>query len=146
MPLSRSAPARRGDATWQSACRRGTGRRGEDLAAEHLRRLGYRILARNARTGEGEIDLVASDGATIAFVEVKTSRLQRGRSRAGPSTPPLERLGHGQRARLRRLALAWLCEHRGERPAPPAIRFDAIGVLLDEQGALLTLEHLEGAW
>jgi hypothetical protein len=37
-------------------------------------------------------------------------------------------------------------DHRGERPAPPGIRFDAIGVLLDERGGLLALEHLEGAW
>jgi putative endonuclease len=123
-----------------------SGRRGEELAAEHLRRLGYRILARNARTGEGEIDLVARDGDTIAFIEVKTSRLQGRRSPAGLSTPPLERPGAGRRARLRRLALAWLCAHRGELPAPPEIRFDAIGVLIDAQDGLLALEHLQRAW
>ncbi|MBI4601734.1 MAG: YraN family protein, partial [Planctomycetes bacterium] len=49
----------------------GLGRRGERAAARHLRRQGLRILARNVREGRGEIDLVALDGATLVFVEVK---------------------------------------------------------------------------
>ncbi len=49
-------------------------RRGEDLAYEHLCRLGYRIVARNfrARASKGEIDLVGWDGDRLAFIEVKT--------------------------------------------------------------------------
>src|SRR5512138_1390132 len=50
------------------------GRLGEDLAHRLLRRSGYRVVARNwrPRSGAGEIDIVAWDGATLAFVEVKT--------------------------------------------------------------------------
>ncbi len=52
------------------------GRLGEELAAAHLRRLGFATLARNVRTRHGEIDLIVFDGRTLAFVEVKT-RLAR---------------------------------------------------------------------
>lgn len=48
------------------------GRRGEKLAARHLRRQGLRIVCRNARRGHGEIDLVVLDGRTLVFVEVKS--------------------------------------------------------------------------
>ena len=50
------------------------GDRGERAAARHLRRRGLRILGRNYRTALGEIDLIARDGDTLAFVEVKTRR------------------------------------------------------------------------
>jgi len=48
------------------------GRSGEDLAAKHLGKLGYRLLERNYSTKQGEIDLIAVDNDTIVFVEVKT--------------------------------------------------------------------------
>ena len=50
------------------------GRGGEDLAAEHLRRLGYRIIERNYRTRQAEIDIIARHEEVIVFVEVKTRR------------------------------------------------------------------------
>jgi len=50
------------------------GKRGEDLAAEYLRRKGFQILKRNYRAGRKEIDLIAKDGNTIVFVEVKAGR------------------------------------------------------------------------
>ncbi len=50
------------------------GKSGEDRAAKHVERLGYRILERNFRTPMGEIDLIALDGDTIAFIEVKTRK------------------------------------------------------------------------
>lgn len=53
--------------------RRAVGKLGEDLAAEHIRsRLGYEILERNFYTRFGEIDIIARDGDTLAFVEVKS--------------------------------------------------------------------------
>jgi putative endonuclease len=119
--------------------RAATGRRGEELAAAHLSRRGFRILDRNVRSRYGEIDLVACDGKVLAFVEVKTTRRGRG-------APPLERLGRAQRARLRRLALSWLLSRPRTAPRPPEVRFDAIGIVLDARGRLLALEHLEGAW
>lgn len=50
------------------------GRSGEELAAEHLQRKGYRIIARNYRTRQAEIDIIAEHQSTIVFVEVKTRR------------------------------------------------------------------------
>src|ERR1700727_927113 len=58
--------------------RRRLGARGEQLAAEHLERLGYRIVGRNYRTRWGELDLIAHDGRLLAFVEVKTRRASGG--------------------------------------------------------------------
>ncbi|HEY2398262.1 MAG TPA: YraN family protein [Solirubrobacteraceae bacterium] len=128
--------------------RRRLGARGERLAAEHLGRLGFRLLARNVRTRHGEIDLIAFDGHTLVFAEVKTRRVRR--PAAAARCDPLSSLRPRQRVRLRRLAVAWLSSQRaGEGDAPPfaqAIRFDAIGVVLDGGDALLRLDHLEGAW
>ncbi len=60
------------------------GRTGERLAERHLRRSGYRLLARNFRAAGAEIDLVAAEGDTIVFVEVKTRRdLKAGQARRG---------------------------------------------------------------
>jgi putative endonuclease len=122
---------------------RATGTRGEELAAAHLERLGMGVIARNVRIGPGEIDLIAFDGSTLVFVEVKASRTSS--ARQGPRAAPLERLGIQQRRRLRRLAVRWLAE-TPQRPRARTIRFDAIGVLLDGDGRLARLDHVEGAW
>lgn len=122
------------------------GRRGEQLAAEHLRRLGFSIVGRNERTRYGEIDLIAFDCRTLVFAEVKTRRASaRGR---GPRADqqPLTWLRPRQRIRLRRLAAAWLADEKHIRPTAHTIRFDAIGVTLDGRDRLLALDHLEGAW
>lgn len=125
---------------------------GERLAAEHLTRLGYTILDRNFRTRWGELDIVAFDGTTVAFCEVKTRRLGAGGGQRGPEGAevrhaggPLEGLRGAQRQRLRRMAGAWLLE-RSDRPRADLIRCDAIGVTLDARGQLVKLEHLEGAF
>jgi putative endonuclease len=112
------------------------GRLGERLAAEHLERLGFAILARNHRTRFGEIDLVACDGTTLVFVEVKT---RRGRGE------PWDALNPAKQAQVRRMARAYLAEVHG-RPRVPMLRFDAIGVAIDAHGRLTRLEHLEGAF
>lgn len=49
-----------------------TGRYGEEVACQYLKKLGYRILERNYRIRGGEIDIVARDGQSLVFVEVKT--------------------------------------------------------------------------
>ena len=113
------------------------GRRGEELAAEHLERLGYRIVARNYRTRFGELDLVAADDDLLVFCEVKTQR-------AG-GRDPWESLGEAKRRQVRSIGRAWLSEAH-ERPRTSALRFDAIAVLIDGSGALVRLEHLEGAF
>jgi putative endonuclease len=124
------------------------GRLGEDLAATHLARLGCSILARNVRTHAGEIDLIAFDErqSALLFVEVKTRRVPAGARRVRPDQEPLQRLRARQRARLRRLACAWLSEPTRRRPSARTIRFDAIGVILDTRDRLLRLDHIEGAW
>lgn len=126
--------------------RQALGRRGEEFAAEHLQRLGFAPLGRNERTRYGEIDLIAFNGTTLIFVEVKARRVD-----ARPRPPrldqqPLVWLRHRQRVRLRRLATAWLAEQRHIRPSAHTIRFDAIGVMLDSKDRLLRLDHVEGAW
>jgi putative endonuclease len=113
------------------------GRIGEQLAAEHLERLGYAIVERNHRTRWGEIDLIAADERRIVFCEVKTRR-------AGGASP-FDGLREAQRRRLRRMAAAWLTE-RADRPRTPELRFDAIGVTIDAGGRLVELEHLESAF
>ena len=59
---------------WRKRAPGSLGVRGETLAAKHLKCAGYRILERNAKLGKFEIDIIAQEGDTIAFVEVKTRR------------------------------------------------------------------------
>jgi putative endonuclease len=122
------------------------GRRGEDLAAEHLRGEGYAVIERNARTRHGEIDLIAFDGTALVFVEVKTRSLRDARAAPSADPQPLAGLGVAQRARLRRLAAAWLADRRRRRPFAETVRFDAIGVVLDADGRARVVEHVEDAW
>jgi len=117
--------------------RRRLGQLGEDLAAQHLERLGYRIVARNHRTRHGELDIVAADGATLVFVEVKTRR-------AGPGAP-FDALHDRKRGQVRRMAAEYLAIV-ADRPRGRELRFDAIGVTIDARGALVALEHLEAAF
>jgi putative endonuclease len=123
------------------------GRRGEQLAAEHLHRLGYSPLGRNERTRYGEIDLIAFNGETLIFAEVKTRRVNaRRQGLIRPDQQPLTWLRPRQRVRLRRLAAEWLRDEKHIRPTAHTIRFDAIGVILDTKDRLIRLDHIEGAW
>lgn len=126
--------------------RRVVGRLGEDLAAAHMTRLGFLTVARNVRTRVGEIDLIAFDGSTLVFVEVKTRRVPDGEHAIRPDQEPLPWLRPRQRARVRRLAVAWLSDESCERPTARTVRFDAVGVIVDGRGRLLRLDHVEGAW
>jgi putative endonuclease len=127
--------------------RRTLGRLGEEMAVTHLRRMGFALLERNARTRHGEIDVIAFDGRTLVFVEVKTRRgMGSPRKSGGPEEHPLAALRPRQRARLRRLAAAWLYDETHVRPSAHTIRFDAIGVTVDGRDALVRLDHVEGAW
>jgi putative endonuclease len=115
------------------------GELGEQLAAEHLARRGYRIVERNYRTRWGELDIVACDGSTLAFCEVKT---RRAGFRAGT---PFDAIHPRKRAQVRRMVRSWLAD-RPERPSVPGIRCDAIGVTVDRAGELIAIEHLESAF
>lgn len=126
--------------------RKELGRRGEDIAARHLERRGWRIVSRNYRVREGEIDLIARREAVLAFCEVKTL-VARGRGRAGPSNP-VEAVGRDKRARVRNMARIWIAERaaQGALRGTVDLRLDVIGIVLSPQGALLRLEHVEGAF
>lgn len=118
--------------------RRHLGQLGERLALEHLERLGYALVARNHRTRFGELDLVVSDDRALVFVEVKTRR-------ACSSTRVWDALHPAKRTQVRAMARAFLAEVP-DRPARGELRFDAVGVTIDPQGRLVSLEHLEGAF
>ena len=118
--------------------RRRLGALGEQLALEHLERLGYALVARNHRTRFGELDLVVTDDRALVFVEVKA---RRGRD----PRRTWENLHPAKRAQVRAMARAFLSDHSG-RPSRRELRFDAIGVTIDPSGRLLALEHLEGAF
>jgi len=122
------------------------GRIGEGLATAHFQRLGFRVLARNARTREGELDLIVFDGETLVFAEIKTRRSAAGAARLDPHETPLAGLRAGQQRRIRRLACAWLADSAQRRPHARKLRFDAVGVVVDGRGRLVSLEHLEGAF
>ena len=109
------------------------------MAAEHLVRRGFEILERNYRTRWGELDIVAFDGRTLTFCEVKTRRIGRG------DRTPFESIHHRKRLQVRRMAGSWMHE-RPHRPRAAAIRCDAIAVTFDRAGRLVAIEHLEGAF
>jgi putative endonuclease len=111
------------------------GAEGEARAADHLRRRGYRIVARNVRAGGVEIDLIARRGRTVAFVEVKTRRSHR----AGGGE---EAVDGRKQARLVRGAAAWL---RDNPQFGARVRFDVI-VCEAARGGDWRLRHLPGAF
>jgi putative endonuclease len=121
--------------------RRNTGRLAEDLVARRLRTAGWEVLARNARTRQGELDIVALDGRTLVFVEVKAGRAG---ADFGPERPILA-IDRRKQLRIRRLATAWMAE-RPDLPFYADIRFDAVGVTLDRRGRPLEVEHIEAAF
>ena len=125
--------------------RKALGSRGEDLAADHLERAGWRIVARNYRVREGEIDLIATRGSTLAFCEVKTL-VQRAHRTRGPANP-IESVGHDKQRRVRRMARRWLAARAEDAGLGVSdLRLDVIGVVLSPGGELVRLEHLEGAF
>ncbi|MGB3770829.1 MAG: YraN family protein [Rhodococcus sp. (in: high G+C Gram-positive bacteria)] len=111
------------------------GRSGEDAAADYLTTAGLQIIVRNWRCRYGEVDIIAADGDTIVFVEVKT------RSGRGFGTPA-EAVTPVKAQRIHRLAGVWLAEQRG--PWVP-VRFDVVEVIIAHgEGPRLT--HLSGAF
>jgi putative endonuclease len=109
------------------------GQRGEQLAAEYLQQAGYRILARNWRCREGEIDIVAADHRVLVACEVKT----RSGTRYGT---PLEAVTRKKRSRLRRLAVQWVVANG---VLFDEVRVDVVEVLKDSRGGF-TIEHVRG--
>ena len=91
----------------------------ENLVAEYLKTQGYEILEKNYRCRIGEIDLIAKEGETLVFVEVKYRKTKR----AGYALEAIDSRKAGQ---VRRVAAVYLYEHGFSESA--ACRFDAVGI------------------
>jgi len=116
------------------------GRTAERLVAERLERAGWRIVGRNVRLPSGELDLVALDGDTLVFVEVKAGRVG---AALGPELPA-HAVGRRKQLKLRRLAREWIWERRG--PSGVAgYRFDVVGVSFGPDG-VHDVDHIRSAF
>ncbi|MEU6235235.1 YraN family protein [Kitasatospora sp. NPDC047058] len=149
----RTAPGRGGPGRGTN---NGLGRYGERVAARRLAENGLCILDRNWRCVEGELDIVALDGDTLAVCEVKT-RSERGFQQ------PSEAIDRAKAARLQRLAERWMAERwpdhfarlagPGYQPAPAdpqwppippgGVRIDLVAVINRVRGAA-SVDHLRG--
>jgi putative endonuclease len=107
---------------------RGRGKVGEEDAVRWLTAQGFTILERNVVTLVGEIDLVAREGETLCFIEVKA----RGTARYGPA---IAAVGPAKQRRICRAAALYLAQHR----QPGACRFDVLGLDAAEDGWSYTL-------
>ena len=96
------------------------GKRGEDLALKRIKRLGYKFVSRNFRCPLGEIDLIARDGDTLVFLEIKT---RKGRSLGYAK----EAVGPRKRRQLSKVALAYM---KANNCCDVKSRFDVVAVNL----------------
>lgn len=113
------------------------GLRGERYAARYLRRKGYKIVARGTRSRRGELDLVAVDGRTVVFVEVKTRRHSSDESPAAAVGPEKQR-------RIARSALLFLKSHG---LLEHSARFDVIAIIWPKHARQpASVEHFVNAF
>jgi putative endonuclease len=117
-----------------SAATQRLGEQGERVAERWLRRRGWSILDRRWRSGRRDLDLVARQGETIAFVEVKARR----RAEFGG---PVEAVGWRKQRELQRSALCWIDRHGA---AGRTYRFDVIGVLMGPEN--IRIRHVADAF
>lgn len=110
------------------------GSQGEDLAARYLQDRRFKILERNFSTPLGEIDIIARQGRTLAFIEVKTRR-----SNAFGS--PAEAVGPRKQRQILKAAKWYLASGQGRGLQP---RFDVIAVLM--QSTEVQVEHIPAAF
>lgn len=103
--------------------KRETGTRKEELAAEYLTRRGVKILTRNFRCRQGEIDLIGRDGRYLVFFEVKYRKTNR-------NGMPAEAVGYVKQRRIRYTAQFYLYSNHYREELP--CRFDVISILGDQ--------------
>jgi len=115
--------------------RKETGAIGERLAADYLKRHGYKIIQRNFRCREGEIDIIARKDESLVFVEVRTKKNKA-------FGTPEESVTLSKREKLIHLAYSYLqaCDK-----LPQSWRIDVVAVELTPDNRLLRLEHIENA-
>lgn len=97
------------------------GQKGEDIAVDYLNRIGYSIIHRNFRLKTGEIDIIALDGKTTVFIEVKTRSSNTFGSPSSAVTPR-------KQIQISRVALEYLSR---ENLMDSAARFDVISVMIE---------------
>ncbi len=112
------------------------GDRGEDAAARFLKRQGYHILARHYDSPLGELDIVAVDGRTVVFVEVKTRRSND----AGRASDAIDQR---KEQRMTQAALGYL---KSNRLLEYSARFDVVAITWPENMRKPTIEHLKNAF
>lgn len=106
---------------------------GEDKACEFLRGKGYRIIERNFRKGYGEIDIVCIKDKTLVFVEVKTRT-------SNAYGTPIEAISYYKLKSLIKTAEFYSHLHS---ELPNSLRIDAISVMLNKNGDMESIEHVE---
>jgi len=112
------------------------GQRGEDAAARFLKRKGYRLLARGLDSPLGELDIIAVDGRTIVFVEVKTRR-------SDDAGHPAEAIDSRKELRMTQAALAYL---KAQGLLQYAARFDVVAITWPENAKSPAIEHYQNAF
>lgn len=131
--------------SWQSRIRewlakripaKSLGDRGEDAAAKFLKRLGYHILARGVDSRLGELDIIAVDGRTVVFVEVKTRS-------SGDAGHPTEAIDPRKEQRMTQAALGYL---KSNRLLEYASRFDVVAITWPENARRPAIEHFKNAF
>ena len=113
------------------------GRTGENVAASHLLRQGYHIVARNWRCRSGEIDIIAERGKELIFVEVSTRTLTGNYGTAAESVHPRKQ------RQVRETAQVYL-HHR--KAYDKLVRFDVIAIEFDKDGLFYRLKHFPQAF
>ncbi len=121
--------------TTTQAQRKALGDFGERIAVRRLSDEGYQVLDRNWRCGDGEIDIVARDGASLVICEVKT------RSSEAFGTP-LEAVTPVKARRLALLAARWIAAHPEVRSVS-SVRVDIVTVVRRRKGSTV-VEHVVG--
>lgn len=114
-----------------------TGREAEEAAARHLLARGFELVERNWRCRSGEIDLIAADGDTLVFVEVRSRRNPVRFGTAAEAVTPRKQ------AQVRGVAQVYLAMKRADMRR---VRFDVVAVTFGADGGVTELRHLEGAF
>lgn len=111
------------------------GKLGEDLAASHLGKIGYRIVERNFRTRFGEIDIVCYEGGILVFVEVKTKN-------GHDFGEPEEMVNKRKLSQVKRMGEVYL----QDKGVNVSCRVDVVGIVLDEDGKIERINHYQGVY
>lgn len=109
------------------------GKEGEALALRFIKKKGFRVLEKNYRTVFGEIDIIAKDGDTLVFIEVKTRKNKI-------FGHPYEAVNPAKREKIKKVALCFLKKLKKELPA----RFDVLSISVEH--GYETVEHIKDAF